>query len=764
MLSHLLSRRLMSGIMPTAGGCGAASHRILAALCTSFVTGFLASLSAATLPTGFTETQIAGGLSNPTAMAFAPDGRLFVCLQGGQLRVIRNGTLLATPFLTVPVDAAGERGLLGVTFDPDFANNQFVYVYYTATTPAIHNRVSRFTATGDVAVPGSEIVVLELNNLSGATNHNGGAIHFGPDGKLYVGVGENATPSNAQTLSNLLGKILRINPNGTIPSDNPFFASATGNNRSIWALGLRNPYTFAFQPATGRMFINDVGQSAWEEINDGLAGSNYGWPACEGVCSPANSNFRDPLFQYGHGSSATTGCAITGGAFYNPTTPQFPAEFTGKFFFADFCTGWIRRFDPATSTAIDFASGIASPVDLQVDTDGSLYYLARGSGAVFRINSIQPPPSSFQFLMSTFTVNESVGAATITVTRSGDNTAAATVDYLTSDGSASDRGDYTAAAATLHFAPGETSRTFSILISDDSYVEGDETVNILLSDPSAGPVLGTPGSAILVISDNDSTPPVNNPADDASFFVRQQYYDFLSREPDQGGFDYWTSQITQCGTDVVCIHNRRIAVSDAFFFEPEFQETGTYIYRIYKASFASPPSYAQFIADRGRVIGGPQLDQSKTEFANVFVQRPSFTAQYPQSLTPGQYVDALNLNTGNSLTQSQRDAHVSGLMGSPATETRGSVLRKIAENQVFIDREYNAAFVLMEYFAYLRRDPDQEGFDFWLAQVKRCPVRNVGAQHALVCSFITSQEYQQRFSPVVTRANAQCPQSAVCTP
>jgi glucose/arabinose dehydrogenase len=762
MLSRLLSRRLLGGIMPNAGGPGASSQRMLAVICTFFVMGLLASLSAATLPVGFTETQIAAGLSNPTAMAFAPDGRLFVCLQGGQLRVIKNGALLATPFLTVTVDATGERGLLGVTFDPDFANNQFVYVYYTATTPALHNRVSRFTGSGDVAASGSEVIVLELNNLSAATNHNGGAIHFGPDGKLYIGVGENALPSNAQTLSNLLGKILRISPDGAIPADNPFFGSATGNNRAIWALGLRNPYTFAFQPATGRMFINDVGQAVWEEINDGLAGSNYGWPTCEGGCSPANPSFRDPLFQYGHGSSATTGCAITGGAFYNPPTSQFPSEYTGQFFFADFCTGWIRRFDPTTKIAVDFASGIASPVDLQVAADGSLYYLAH-SGAVFRINSTQSPPNSFQFDKSSYAVNESLGLVTITVTRSGDNTVPATVDYLTTDGSASGHGDYTATAATLRFAPGETSRTFNILISDDNYVEGDETVNTSLSNASGGPALGTPGSAILVINDNDSTPPASNPADDAGFFVRQQYYDFLSREPDQDGFDYWTSQITQCGTDVMCIHNRRVAVSDAFFFEPEFQETGTYIYRIYKASFAGPPSYAQFTADRSRVIGGPQLDQSKTDFASVFVQRPSFIAQHPQSLTPGQYVDALNLATGNSLTQSQRDALVSGLMASPATETRGSVLRKIAENQVFIDREYNAVFVLMEYFAYLRRDPEQEGFDFWFDQLRRCPIRNVGAQHALVCSFLTSREYQERFSSVVSRTNAQCPQGDVCT-
>src|SRR5258705_4333479 len=147
---------------------------------------------AAALAADFTETQFGSGLTNPTAMAFAPDGRLFVCQQGGQLRVVKNGALLATPFVTLTVDSNGERGLLGIAFDPNFAANNFLYVYYTATTPAIHNRVSRFTANGDVALAGSEVAILDLNNLSGATNHNGGAIHFGPDGMLYVAVGENA--------------------------------------------------------------------------------------------------------------------------------------------------------------------------------------------------------------------------------------------------------------------------------------------------------------------------------------------------------------------------------------------------------------------------------------------------------------------------------------------------------------------------------------------------------------------------------------------
>jgi glucose/arabinose dehydrogenase len=342
---------------------------------------------AATLPAGFTETQI-NGLANPTAMEIAPDGRIFVCQQGGSLRVIKNGVLLSTPFLTLSVDSNGERGLLGIAFDPNFANNNFLYVYYTVPVTPRHNRVSRFTANGDVVVAGSEQIILELDNLSSATNHNGGAIHFGPDGKLYVAVGENANGSNAQTLSNRLGKVLRINSDGSIPADNPFFNTATGANRSIWAFGLRNPFTFAFQPGTGRLFINDVGEVTWEEINDGIAGSNYGWNLSEGPTT--NPQFRAPLFAYQHGGTATTGCAIAGGTFYNPATVQFPQSFVGKYFFADLCSGWIRIFDPSNGTASDFASNISNPVDLKVGADGSLYYLARGSSSVFRVQFLEP--------------------------------------------------------------------------------------------------------------------------------------------------------------------------------------------------------------------------------------------------------------------------------------------------------------------------------------------------------------------------------------
>ena len=376
-------------------------------------------LFAATLPSGFTETQVATGLANPTAMAFAPDGRLFICLQNGQVRIVKNGALLPTPFLSVSVDPSGERGLLGIAFDPNFMTNQHIYVYYTVPTAPVHNRVSRFTANGDVAVAGSEIGVLDLENLSGATNHNGGAIHFGEDGKLYIAVGDNANSANSQSLNNRLGKILRINSNGTIPPDNPLISQTTGNNQAIWALGLRNPFTFAFQPMTGRMFINDVGQNTYEEINDGVAGANYGWPNSEGPTS--NPNHSGPIYFYGHGSGTFTGCAITGGVFYNPPLAQFPADYVGDYFFSDFCSGWINKFDPASSPPVtSFATGIEFPVDLQTGPDGSLYYLARGSGgAVYRIQHAgsQAP------IITQHPQNQTVApgqAATFTVTASGD--------------------------------------------------------------------------------------------------------------------------------------------------------------------------------------------------------------------------------------------------------------------------------------------------------------------------------------------------------
>ncbi len=346
------------------------------------------------LPAGFTRNEITG-LSAATALAQAPDGRLFVAQQGGALRVVKNGALLAAPFITLAVDSAGERGLIGVTLHPNFASNGFgfVYLYYTTTEggTGTHNRISRYTANGDVVAANSELRIADLPALS-SLNHNGGAMHFGLDGKLYVAVGDNNDSAKAPNPAEPFGKMLRFNDDGTIPSDNPNFATQIDLARAVWASGLRNPFTFAIQPGSGRIHINDVGQNNWEEINLGTPGANYGWPATEGPTSAAG--VTAPLFAYGHGATNPagsgpggffTGCAITGGTFY-PASGNFPAAYRGSYFFADFCSAVIGRVDGANgNAAYAFGSVSGSPVDMLAGIDGALYVLTRSAIVRFSV-------------------------------------------------------------------------------------------------------------------------------------------------------------------------------------------------------------------------------------------------------------------------------------------------------------------------------------------------------------------------------------------
>ena len=259
-----------------------------------------------------------------------------------------------------------------MTLDPDFVNNGFVYVYYTASSPVIHNRISRLTASGDVA-SGGETVILDLPSVDGALYHMGGALHFGADGKLYIATGDHEALAVSQSLSSAFGKVLRINSDGSIPSDNPFYTQTTGIYRAIYARGFRNPFTFAFQPGTGRLFINDVGAETYEEIDDGTPGANYGWPNSEG---PNNTNgYTAPFYYYDH----TVGQAIDSAVFYDPPTSQFPALYQGKYFFSDYGAGWMKTIDLSTRQVTTFATGIVAPVDSDVGPDGTLYYLARGA-------------------------------------------------------------------------------------------------------------------------------------------------------------------------------------------------------------------------------------------------------------------------------------------------------------------------------------------------------------------------------------------------
>jgi glucose/arabinose dehydrogenase len=340
-------------------------------------------LHAQTFPAGFSQVAIAT-VYYPTSMAFAPDGRIFATEKAGKVKIIKNGAALTTPFLTISVDQTNERGLSSVAIDPNFATNHYVYVYYTTSSSPIHNRLSRFTANGDIAVSGSEVILMDFEPLVNSI-HNGGGMVFDPDGTLYLAVGNDNVNSNSQDKTNYKGKILRINTDFSVPSGNPF--TGTESEKRIWAYGFRNPWSLAIQPGTGKLFANDVGEASWEEINDiTTGGKNYGWPGSEGMTS--NPAYTNPIYTYPHGFTGTSdGCAITGGTFFNPSTSNYPSKYTGKYFFTDYCNDWINYLDLSSGAVkYNFATGLLGSENyIKVGPDGNLYYFSISKNALYKI-------------------------------------------------------------------------------------------------------------------------------------------------------------------------------------------------------------------------------------------------------------------------------------------------------------------------------------------------------------------------------------------
>jgi TolB protein len=368
---------------------------------------------------------------------------------------------------------------------------------------------------------------------------------------------------------------------------------------------------------------------------------------------------------------------------------------------------------------------------------------------------------------------ETDGKVTLTIVRLGTLTQTVKVDYSTSDGTASQRSDYTATSGTLTFGPQEQAKTIVIPFNDDSYVEGDETFTVILSNPS-GALLGDASVCVVTIQDDDTALPSVNPLDQASFFARQQYLDFLSRVPDSSGLTFWTQNITDCGLDKPCVDVHRVNTSGAFFLSIEFQQTGYLVERLYKtaygdatgnSTFPSPHQLAvpivrlkEFLPDtqaigQGVVVlqtGWEQvLETNKQNFVNGFVQRSRFLADYPLNMTAADFVDKLNLRAGNPVPPTERNQLVSDLTNN--VKTRAQVLRTIAEHPNVVSAEFNRAFVLMQYFGYLRRNPndapdtDYTGFDFWLTKLNQFNGDYVAAE--MVKAFISSSEYRNRFGP-----------------
>ncbi len=371
------------------------------------------------------------------------------------------------------------------------------------------------------------------------------------------------------------------------------------------------------------------------------------------------------------------------------------------------------------------------------------------------------PLPTFGFSAASYDVAEDGGSVTITVTRTGDATHGATVVYQALSDTARRGADFLASIGQIVFEPGETSKTFTVFITDDAFVEGAEDFTVTLT-PGEGAATDEAASALVTINDNDASPAAVNPIEADEFFVRQHYRDFFSREPDAPGLAFWVGEINKCGADAACREARRISVSAAFFLSIEFQETGYLVYRLYRAAYGrAPDRVEEFMLDarvmgEGVVVGRPGWEQklaaNKATSLRAFVERTQFAAAYPTSLTPAQFVDALFLSAGVTPSVAERQAAIDDFAGEPTSadqEARAFALRRVAESPELNQAEYNRAFVMMQYFGYLRRNPNEtpdtnlDGYNHWLGKLLEYGGDYQKAE--MVKAFLASTEYRGRF-------------------
>jgi uncharacterized repeat protein (TIGR01451 family) len=387
-----------------------------------------------------------------------------------------------------------------------------------------------------------------------------------------------------------------------------------------------------------------------------------------------------------------------------------------------------------------------------------------------------PPPTTVQLARTTFNSAENSHSVRVEIERTGDTTTSFSVDFATVDtaganpcnvinGQASSRCDYMKTIGTMTFEPGGASRFVDVPIVNDIYTEGTESFTIMLLNVK-GALMGANSSATLTITDFGPEG-TTNPIDQASFFVRQHYFDFLNRPSDSSGESFWTNEITSCGNDQACISAKRVNVSAAFFLSIEFRQTGFFAYRMYKASFGNLPNAPvplllnDFVRDT-RVIGGgvqvgvgnwqQQLETNKVAFTQAFVQRLGFVGAYPSSMTAEEFVDKLNTNAGGALSATERNNLVAVLGSTPSDVVkRAQVVRAVTEDTDLANAESNRAFVLMQYFGYLRRNPNDlpdgnfDGYNFWLGKLNQFNGNFVEAE--MVKAFLVSAEYRHRFGP-----------------
>lgn len=640
-------------------------------------------------------------------------------------------------FVNLVTDASGKAGF---TFNVPTANVIGSSFSATATDPAGNTSEFAASTSGVVSSPGtlqlSANSQLKVENAGSftldVTRTNGSAgtvtVHYATaDGTAkapsdYTQTSGTLTFNDGETSKPITVPIIDDNTPEGSESLTLTLSSPTGGA----VLGGITSATLVIQDNEDpTLSINDVSQA---EGNSGTTAFTFTVTSSNAISNDVNVNY------------ATANGTATVGSDYQATSGllTIPAGQTSKTITV------IINGDMTPEPDETFFVNLLSPSNAVISK-------AQGIGSIVNDDGALPP--TLQFNAASYNVQEDLGALTITVTRSGDSSGSATVDYATVDGSATQKGDFEYATGTLSFAPGEASKTLPVLINEDMLMEGNETFGLVLSNP-VGASLGQQSVATVTITD-DLPESISNPIDDAQSFVYTHYHDFLNREPDAAGLAFWTNQITSCGSDVQCIQSKRINVSAAFYVSIEFQQTGYLLYLMQKESYGNMPQYSSFMRDlqeisRGVVVNSPgwpqKLADNQTKFAEQWINRAPFKASY-DGLSNNTYVNALYANAGIVPPQAEKESLVAAL--DTAKMDRAAVLLEVAANATFRQHEQNSAFVLMQYFGYLRRDPnaapdsDLSGFNFWLNKLNSF---NGDFQQAeMVKAFITSFEYRQRF-------------------
>ncbi|HEU4766523.1 MAG TPA: PQQ-dependent sugar dehydrogenase [Pyrinomonadaceae bacterium] len=719
-----------------------------------------------------TVSTVVSGLDQPTSIAFlAANDFLILERATGRVKRVVNGVVSSTP-LDLAVNNASERGLLGIALHPQFAVNHFVYLFWTESStsvdtsnideiPLLGNRVDRYVWNGSTLVFDRNLIRLRaLQQDSGQPargNHNGGVIRFGPDRKLYIIFGDNGRRGNMQNLdsnltvtddqfggpqpgdAHLTGVILRLNDDGSTPADNPFFNATTSltgqaaaNVKKVFAYGVRNSFGMAFDPIGGSLWTQENGDDAFDEINRVTPGFNGGWIQAMGPLSRI-AEFKSIEMTYGAGNLqqirwppsniASTPQDALARMFMLPGAQYVDPEFSWKYAVAPSPIGFVT------------GTGLGPQFEGDLLVGASRTTLLNGFLLRFKLTADRQ-------------------------------------HFVFTDQRLADR----VADNTDKFDQAESE---TLVIGKDFGVTTDI-------------VTGPNGNVFVVSLSNGSVYEIKakpNPIDEASFFVRQHYLDFLNRQPDAPGLAFWTGEITACndpagrfpGESVeLCVARKRANTSAAFFFSPEFQNTGSFVLRVYWGTLGKQlnqagcpgvpqnlpghcrPRYTDYVADMAAVASGivvnNQLDQNvinanKMAFVQNFINRIEFKTIY-DPLTAAQFVDKLAQTTGVPLSSADRTALI-----TEAATNKASVVFKVVDGAVainnqghlrfdttygkqYFDKEFNDVFVFMQYIGYLRRNPDQAGFDHWLGKLNQFG-NWVDAQ--LVLAFIVSPEYRSRF-------------------